>query len=53
MGNLGNKSNNKEISQILEKKWENNEAVHQPFIDFKKEYVSFWREVLYNILSLV
>ena len=27
-----------------------NEAVHQPFIDFKKAYDSVRREVLYNIL---
>jgi hypothetical protein len=27
-------------------KWENNEAVHQLFIDFKKAYVSFRREAL-------
>ena len=38
------------IRQILEKKWEYNEAVHQLFIDFKKAYVSVRREVLYNIL---
>jgi len=36
------------IRQILEKKWEYNEAVHQLFIDFKKVYVSIRREVLYN-----
>jgi hypothetical protein len=38
------------IRQILEKKWEYNEAVHQLFIDFKKAYDSVVREVLYNIL---
>jgi len=38
------------IRQILEKKWEYNEAVHQLFIDFKKAHVSVRREVLYNIL---
>jgi len=38
------------IRQILEKKWEYNEAVHQQFIDFKKAYDSVRREVLYNIL---
>ena len=38
------------IRQILEKKWENNEAVHQRFIDFRKAYDSVRREVLYNIL---
>ena len=36
--------------QILEKKWENNEAVNQHFKDFKKVYDSVMREVLYNIL---
>jgi hypothetical protein len=38
------------IRQILEKKWEYNEAVRQLFIDFKKAYDSVRREVLYNIL---
>jgi hypothetical protein len=38
------------IRQILEKKWEYNEAVHQLFIDFKKAYDSVRREFLYNIL---
>ena len=38
------------IRQILEKKCEYIEAVHQLFIDFKKAYDSFRREVLYNIL---
>jgi hypothetical protein len=38
------------IPQILEKKWEYNETVHQLFIDFKKAYDSVRREVLYNIL---
>ena len=38
------------IYQILEKKWEYNEAVHQLFIDFKKAYDSFMREVLFNIV---
>jgi len=37
------------IRQILEKKLEYNEAVHQLFIDFKKAYHSVRREVLYNI----
>jgi hypothetical protein len=36
------------IRQILEKKWEYNEAVHQLFIDFKKAYDSVRREFLYN-----
>ena len=38
------------IHQILEKKWEYNEPVHQLFIDFKKAYDSVRREVLYKIL---
>jgi hypothetical protein len=38
------------IRQILEKKWEHNEAVIQLFIDFKKAYDSVRREALYNIL---
>jgi hypothetical protein len=38
------------IPQILEKKWEYSEAVHQLFIEFKKAYDSVRREVLYNIL---
>jgi hypothetical protein len=38
------------IHQILEKKWEYNETVHQLFIDFKKAYNSVRREVLYSIL---
>ena len=38
------------IRQILEKKWEHNEAVHQLCIDFKKAYESLGRKALYNIL---
>jgi hypothetical protein len=38
------------IHQILEKKWEYNEAVHQLFIDLRKAYDSARRMVLYNIL---
>jgi hypothetical protein len=38
------------IRQILEKKSEYNEAVHQLFIDFKKAYDSVRRELFYNIL---
>jgi len=38
------------ICQILEKKWENNEAVRQLYIDLKKAHNSFRRAVLYNIL---
>jgi len=37
------------ICKILEKKLDYNEAVHQLFVDFKKAYDSFRREVLYNI----
>jgi hypothetical protein len=36
--------------QILEKKWEYSETVHELFIDFKKAYDSVKREVLYSIL---
>jgi hypothetical protein len=36
--------------QILEKKWEYKETVHQLFMDFKKAYDSVKRDVLYNIL---
>jgi len=38
------------IRQILEKKWEYSEAMHQLFIDFKKAYNSVRREVFFNIL---
>jgi hypothetical protein len=38
------------IRQILEKKWEYNEAVHQLFIGFKKAYNSVRRDVLNNIV---
>jgi hypothetical protein len=37
------------IRQILEKKWEYKEAVHQLFTDFKKAYDAVRRGVLYNI----
>jgi hypothetical protein len=37
------------VHQILEKRWEYNETVHQQFIDFKKAYDSVGREVLYTI----
>jgi hypothetical protein len=33
----------------MEKKWEYNETVHQLFINFKKDYDSVGREVVYNI----
>jgi hypothetical protein len=39
------------IQQILEKKWEYNDTVHQLFIDFKKAYDSVRSEVVYNILT--
>jgi hypothetical protein len=38
------------IRQILEKKWEHNEAVHQFFIDLKKAYGSVRREAFSLIL---
>ena len=38
------------ICQILEKKWEYNEAVHRLCVDFNKAYDSIRMEVLYNIL---
>jgi hypothetical protein len=38
------------IRQILEKKWEYNEVVHQLLINFNKGYDSVRREVSYNIL---
>jgi len=42
------------IRQILEKKWEYNEPVHQLFIDFKKAYDTVTREVFIRFsLSLV
>ena len=37
------------IIQILQKKWEYNEAVPQFFIDFKSAHDSVRREVLYDI----
>jgi hypothetical protein len=36
--------------QILKKKWEYNEIVHQLFIDIKKAHDSLRKELLYNIL---
>jgi len=39
------------MTQILEKKWENNEAVRQFLIDFKEAYDSVRGEILYNILT--
>jgi hypothetical protein len=39
------------IHQILEKKWEYNETVHQLFVEYKTAYDSVRREVLYNILT--
>jgi sorting nexin-29 len=37
--------------QILEKKWEFSEAVHQLFVDFNEAYDSVRREVLCSILT--
>jgi len=37
--------------EILEKKWEYSEAVHQLFVAFKKAYKSVRKEVFYNILT--
>ena len=37
--------------QILEKKWEKSESVHQLFINFTKAYDSVRRQVLYIIPS--
>jgi hypothetical protein len=39
------------IRQMLEKKWEYGDTVHQLFIDFKTAYVSVTREVLCSILT--
>jgi hypothetical protein len=38
------------IHPVLEKKWEYSEAVHQLFVDFKRAYGPFRREVMYTIL---
>jgi hypothetical protein len=38
------------IRQILEKKWEQNKAVYQLLIHFKKAYDSVRMGILYNIL---
>jgi hypothetical protein len=38
------------VCQVLEKKWEYIEAVHQLLVGFKKAYDLVMREVLYNIL---
>jgi hypothetical protein len=38
------------IFQILEKTREDNETVHQLFIDFKRDYIAVMREVFYNVL---
>jgi len=39
------------IHPVLERKWEYSEAVYQLFIDFKRAYGSFRREVVYTILT--
>ena len=36
------------IRQVIEKKWEYSESVHQLFIDFRKAYDSVRREILCN-----
>jgi hypothetical protein len=41
------------IHQILVKKWEYNETVHWLFVDFRKDYDSVTREVLYKILRVL
>ena len=38
------------IRQILQKKWEYSEAVHQLFIDLKKDYDSVRKNVFYDII---
>ena len=38
------------IRHIIKKKWEENEAVNQMFVYFKKTYGAVRLEVLYNIL---
>ena len=43
-------TDNKETGQIIEKKWEYNEAGYQLFIDIRKACNSVRRAVLYNIL---
>jgi hypothetical protein len=48
-GSRRNSSTTGQIScnrQILEKKWEYNDRVHQLFVDFKKAYDSVRREIL-------
>jgi len=39
------------ICQILEKKWEFSETVHQLFINFEKAYDSVMKEALYDTLT--
>jgi hypothetical protein len=39
------------IHQILEKKWEYSEEVHQLILDFSKTYGSVRRKVLFSILT--
>jgi hypothetical protein len=47
---MGDETEISYIRQILEKKWEYNDTVHQLFIDCEKAYDSMRRELLYNIL---
>jgi hypothetical protein len=37
------------LVKYFRKKWEYNKTAHQLFIDFKEDYDSVRREVLYNI----
>jgi hypothetical protein len=39
------------IRHILERKWELNETVRHFFIEFKKEYNSVRREMVYKIIN--
>jgi hypothetical protein len=39
-----------DVTDQLLRYWEFNETLHQIFVDFKKEYNSVRREVLYHIL---
>jgi hypothetical protein len=43
-------SNLLNLSDTAKKKWECNETVREPCIDFKKAYDSVRRELFYNIL---
>jgi hypothetical protein len=45
----GNNKNRKIDRQLMEKKWECNETVHQLLVDFRNMYDPIRREVLYGI----